>query len=1154
MRRFLAAAIAAFMALSVSPVSAQSDSGQISIVVSDASTKQPVGLARVLLDGAVIISELTGTNGKVTFTDVPDGIYRARIIKRGYQSLTSASFEVLDGRIVTVDVALIADTGSLKVIGTVSVKASATISSTSIDQNSPQRRLSDDLAGALNKLSGVSVTTSSDDSDATQTISLEGHDPSQTALTLDGIPLNAPGSAGNLRGFASDLFSGASVHSGATLGGLGGSVNFTTIQPTLSWLSQLSASVGSNGKYNYSLAESGSLGKLGVAVQSVYRTSPSLVDGDYYLDASGLAYDHQGDADYSGNLLKLRYEFGDSQSLTGTFLNSARDTDLVCLRQGAPPALPCGYGPDNTSDGSVQLYALTDNALVGATQLQASVYSTTSTNVLDQLDRYVNISTGPLPVPFNEPSGFSTLGRTSGFSVNATLPAQQHHTFSVQAYGTSSQNETTPLVVQSVPYYNGSQTTNYDALSVTDTIHSSDKLTLAESLGVSTATGSGGVTALGSLAATWRPTTSDTYSASYSLGGVAATAGRSQILSDPASLRFTCAGDPLQDTAYGSAPGDQPGPSSSISYRVGYTRALHGGNVSLQLYRQTQAGVLLPIQVNGSVLAGAGLLPPGYLDQVQELYDSPAGCNLKAGTPFGAQQLYFATPVGGVKRVYQGASLTGYATFGNLVVQPFYNVTVSNVQSNSPYLVNPYSIVISGAQLPNQPLQRAGIVFDYKSPHSIFEWLADAQYTAANNPNNLPAYTTFDAGVTASLNRGTLTFAASNITNTFGGIFSSPVNAVPYQTLGGFAIPTIARPLAPRSYSVTYGVKFGPGAAASQTGSAFNVPRGAQGRQGGPGGGPGGQGPGGQGPGGGGGFRNLFGPMPASPPPDPLGVVANPERCSAADASKAGALSAELKAYVAQIEAAKTAAGYPATLASPSLPDASVVYHGMGTTYALTIVVKGSAGIRALAGCFALHVARADDVTARKLYAPQSTLFLVPQLNFMPAVGLYVVARRQQAGQETFRVYKLPTTPPKAPFAARAAGDACTGDTRNLAIQALDELQKYFAAVAGTMRLTTPPKAPNWTITAHAAAGGAAWYELDPADPSVLGALLQCGRVSATTPDEIKTRGFDGKLVPELNYAQPLGLYFVRPNNAPFGAGGRGGGGGRPQSSPSPSP
>ena len=49
------------------------------------------------------------------------------------------------------------------------------------------------------------------------------------------------------------------------------------------------------------------------------------------------------------------------------------------------------------------------------------------------------------------------------------------------------------------------------------------------------------------------------------------------------------------------------------------------------------------------------------------------------------------------------------------------------------------------------PLQKAGVVFDYKAPRSILEYLADAQYTAGNNPNNLPAYTTFDAGVTATL-------------------------------------------------------------------------------------------------------------------------------------------------------------------------------------------------------------------------------------------------------------------------------------------------------------------------------------------------------------------------------------------------------------------
>ena len=49
------------------------------------------------------------------------------------------------------------------------------------------------------------------------------------------------------------------MHMGPTLGGLSGSVNFSTLQPTLSWISQLQMSTGSNGRYNYSFAETGSI-------------------------------------------------------------------------------------------------------------------------------------------------------------------------------------------------------------------------------------------------------------------------------------------------------------------------------------------------------------------------------------------------------------------------------------------------------------------------------------------------------------------------------------------------------------------------------------------------------------------------------------------------------------------------------------------------------------------------------------------------------------------------------------------------------------------------------------------------------------------------------------------------------------------------------
>ena len=1096
------------------PASAQADSGRIVINVLDSQTKAPVEMARVLLNGPVITSEYSSATGSVKFTDVPDGIYTARVFKRDYQAVTSEQFEVINGKTVTVSVAL-AKSQQLKVIGSVTVHSTASISTSSIGDTSAQRKLSDTLADALNKLSGVSVTTSSADTDATQTVSLEGHDASQTALTLDGVPLNAPGSAGNLGQISSDLFRGAAVSFGPQTGGLGGGVNFRTLEPTLSWQGTASLSAGSYGKGYWSFAETGSFGKLGIALQHTSRSTPSLANGLRFLDASGLNYEHDGINNTQGDLVKLRYHLGQAQTLSATYLDTNQSNSLLCLQITGP--LPCGYGPDNTIASRFSLYSLTDSALIGQTAVQASIYQNSVKLDRNLLNRYLN------GVP--DPTGFLTDTTSQGFSVNATLPAKERHTISISANSTRTTSSSVPLLASGQPYVSGTSTSSYSSLSVNDAIRSNAKLKLNDHIGLSRASNASS-SLLAGVSATWTPTSVDTYTASYDLGGVAPHVGRIGVLSDPQSLRFDCNGD----VAYGNAPGDLPAANSSTSARVGYARSFRNGLVSAQLYRQVQNGTTLPTLVNGTVLGGS--VPANYFTLVQQVYDSPGGCGAGTGAAFGAQNVYFTVPISGVQRIYEGAQLAANLNFGNLNVQPYYNITVAKANSSDPRINNPYSIVIPGAQLPNTPLHKAGLTLDYKAPHSIVEGLLSAQYVGANNSQNLPPYTVVDAGINLHLARGDVTIAGNNLFNTYGGIFATNAGAVPYTTLGGQQIATIARPNSPRQFTVTYTVPFGASAAAANNGPSLV----RQAVGGGPEGPGGPDGPGG--PGGRGGFS--FTPLPSAPPSDPFAMTTSNAACTAAGQKTVQPFLDQIKAYVGKIEAAKTSAGYPESMAgAPQTPGVNVAYHKVGTSYALTLEVqRREANLQALPACIAIHLAQPEDVQSRGLYQPKSSLFFRPSLEFMPSVGFYVARPVQQAGQQSFRLYQLPASAPAAPFQVRA-NDACTTEIRPTAQRLLGELQGYFKS---------NKPSPSWKITAHSASGGP-WYQLDNNDLSALPSLLNCGRVAVATPDQIKAAGFDGGRLPALNYAARLGLYIIR--NAPGGGPNAGANG---SGSPTPPP
>jgi hypothetical protein len=212
-------AIAPLLALALllcAPVRAfaQSEAGEIDLTVVDAATDKPLGNVRTFLLGAQTANALTTASGAIKFTDVPVGIYRIRLQLRGYEGAGTREFDVLPDRAVHVSIRLTpqataaggagsaggstssagsASTGNsgLKTIGVVSAKAKISITTSDINADSPIRRLSDSLTDALDKLAGVAVTSDATDPNSPIQISLNNQDESQTALTLDGIPLSA---------------------------------------------------------------------------------------------------------------------------------------------------------------------------------------------------------------------------------------------------------------------------------------------------------------------------------------------------------------------------------------------------------------------------------------------------------------------------------------------------------------------------------------------------------------------------------------------------------------------------------------------------------------------------------------------------------------------------------------------------------------------------------------------------------------------------------------------------------------------------------------------------------------------------------------------------------------------------------------------------
>jgi hypothetical protein len=809
-RRIFVACLAVMLALGGlgAPAFAQSseNTGIIQITVKDADSSTALSNARVFLLGPSVASALTTRSGIVKYTDVASGIYRVRVNKPGYRNTTSSAFELLGNKEVDVDVRLgtsatAQSSGSasdssesgLKVIGRVTARV--TVSTHDVDENSAIRRISDSLVDALNTVAGVDVTQSSNDPDSPQTISLHGHDESQTAVTLDGIPLSAPGSAANLRGINTDLFSGASASFGARAGALGGGVNFTTLQPTQTWQYRLAAADGSFDKYNWSIGATGSVGKLGIAVLTTKRGGNNPLTFQDYLDQSGLTYPHGGESTNAGEFIKLRYGLTDNTTLVLTALQNNQAIATLCTQFTG--IVPCGIGPGNTSTSKYQFVYGTVQSLVGEVAVQATGYISSQYGLSNEIDRFIDDCVGALtPCPVAAPFATDTDSLTRGLAGQATI-SKDNHTITLNATTFAAQTYFTPLVSTGT---SNLVTSSVNAISAAtyalqDSIKISNRVSVGPTLSLASTTGAG-TSILGGVSGDWRPTDFDDFTLSASVGSSQPAPQVVRSFSDPQSARVNCAGG----TAQISGPGDQATAQSAIDYSASWTHQWKYGYVSTDVYRQTQAGQL----VNASLPAEAGGVPPDIFSAVQQYYASVCP------TALSAANVYVSEPVNGTSRLYQGYDITARLALGKDVTAiPSYSTNTSEYTAADPLFAGTGSTLVLNSQIYGRPLHKGNFTIDAFNPPSNLEFIANAQFVGVNNSQHLAPYVNVSFGITHPFGIGMLTLFETNAFNTETALFSTIDGAQPQPLVGGGFLLVAANPLPPRTIQISYSINTG---------------------------------------------------------------------------------------------------------------------------------------------------------------------------------------------------------------------------------------------------------------------------------------------------------------------------------------------------------
>jgi outer membrane receptor protein involved in Fe transport len=365
-------------------------------------TGAPLSGAAVKLDGAKTYTKLTDPSGNVAFT-AQGGSYHVDATAQGFVGI-SIDLDLKETAAVDVTLEPL-DAPTLRTIGTVRVDGRltpirGTIPSVTVTRADMDRLGEDRAIAALMALPGATFTRpDGGGANAIAVVSLRGPDPSEDLVTLDDQLLN-DGNTGDLdlsrfpvAAFqAIDVTEGLGPEDSNGSNTFGGSINFVSLQPTLTPHFNYSISSGSFGQSEAWVNATGTEGRLGYGVALDDQNEGGYTHQYETLYVPGVAPGcplNCGSPTFLGSsvasklgLINTTWTFSENASITARVFLLGDNRDQSSSVNGIddnPADMGTTYGlfigpGDSTFAQNIRAYQLRGEAPLGAGELTTDLY------------------------------------------------------------------------------------------------------------------------------------------------------------------------------------------------------------------------------------------------------------------------------------------------------------------------------------------------------------------------------------------------------------------------------------------------------------------------------------------------------------------------------------------------------------------------------------------------------------------------------------------------------------------------------------------------------------------------------------------------------------------------------------------------------------